>query len=67
MAWRLLAATGMRRGEALALRWRDVDLDAARVAVRRIVGVVKDKAPTGRRVRAPTGTRSASPAASPLR
>jgi integrase len=22
MRWRLLAATGMRRGEALALRWR---------------------------------------------
>ena len=43
MAWRLLAYTGMRRGEALALLWRDVDLDAARVAVRRSVGVVKDK------------------------
>ena len=43
MAWRLLACTGMRRGEALALRWRDVDLDAGRVAVRRSVGVVKDK------------------------
>jgi integrase len=43
MAWRLLAFTGMRRGEALALRWRDVDLDAGRVAVRRSVGVVKDK------------------------
>ena len=26
MGWRLLAATGMRRGEALALRWRDVEL-----------------------------------------
>jgi integrase len=43
MAWRLLAYTGMRRGEALSLRWRDVDLDAGRVAVRRSVGVVKDK------------------------
>jgi len=41
VVWLLLASTGMRRGEALALRWRDVDLDAATVAVRRSVGVVK--------------------------
>ena len=26
--WRLIAATGMRRGEALGLRWADVDLGA---------------------------------------
>src|SRR3954451_862502 len=45
MAWRLLAYTGMRRGEALALRWRDVDLDAARLAVRRSFGVVRTRAP----------------------
>src|SRR4051812_6239912 len=43
MGWRLLAATGMRRGEALALRWRDVDLDAGRLQVRRSLGVVKSK------------------------
>ena len=43
MGWRLLAATGMRRGEALALRWRDVDLDAGRLAVRRSIGMVKSK------------------------
>ena len=29
--WHVLAITGMRRGEALALRWRDIDLDAATV------------------------------------
>jgi integrase len=32
-AWRLAATTGMRRGEVLGLRWRDVDLDAGRIAV----------------------------------
>ncbi|MEX2375860.1 MAG: site-specific integrase [Dehalococcoidia bacterium] len=33
-AWRVAAMTGMRRGEVLGLRWRDIDLDAARIAVR---------------------------------
>ncbi|MEX2253370.1 MAG: site-specific integrase [Thermoleophilaceae bacterium] len=36
-AWRLAAMTGMRRGEVLGLRWRDVDLDAARISVRQAV------------------------------
>lgn len=31
--WRLAATTGMRRGELVALRWRDVDCGAARVTV----------------------------------
>jgi integrase len=43
VAYRVLAYTGMRRGELLALRWRDLDLDAGRVSVRRSVGVVKTK------------------------
>jgi integrase len=42
-AWRVLAYTGMRRGECLALRWRDVDLDAGAVSVRRSAGVVRNK------------------------
>jgi integrase len=33
-AWHLAAMTGMRRGEVLGLRWKDVDLDAARISVR---------------------------------
>ena len=33
----------MRRGEALALRWRDVDPNAGRIAVQRSLGVVRTK------------------------
>jgi integrase len=33
--WKMLLTTGMRRGEALGLRWADIDLDAGRLAVRR--------------------------------
>jgi integrase len=36
-AWRLAAMTGMRRGEVLGLRWKDVDLDAGRLSVRQAV------------------------------
>jgi integrase len=32
-AYHLAATTGLRRGELLGLRWRDVDLDASRLAV----------------------------------
>ncbi|MQA86681.1 MAG: tyrosine-type recombinase/integrase [Streptosporangiales bacterium] len=42
-AWYVLAMTGMRRGELLALRWRDVDLDAGTISVRRSVGLVRNK------------------------
>lgn len=42
LAWLLSSMTGLRRGELLALRWRDVDLEAARISVRRAVGVVKE-------------------------
>jgi integrase len=38
----VLAFTGMRRGEALALRWRDADLDAATARVRRSAGMIRN-------------------------
>jgi integrase/predicted RNA-binding Zn-ribbon protein involved in translation (DUF1610 family) len=33
--WRLLAMTGARRGEALGLRWDDLDVEAATITIRR--------------------------------
>ncbi|MCO6050642.1 site-specific integrase [Mesorhizobium sp. RP14(2022)] len=36
------ASTGMRRGEVLALRWRDVDFDALTLQVRQVVEETKE-------------------------
>lgn len=55
-AWWLLAMTGMRRGELLALRWRDVDLDDATMRIRRSVGVIKVKGEKNRVVEGDTKT-----------
>jgi integrase/predicted RNA-binding Zn-ribbon protein involved in translation (DUF1610 family) len=55
--WHTLAMTGLRRGEALGLRWQDVDLESGRLAVRRslvpegkTVAVHEPKTARGRRV-----------------
>lgn len=56
IAWQLLAMSGMRRGEALALRWSDVDFDGGYVAVRRSVGVVHVKGAPERLVEGTTKT-----------
>ena len=54
--WHLLAMTGLRRGEALALQWGDIDLEAGRLSVRRslvpegkTVAVHEPKTARGRR------------------
>jgi integrase len=54
--WILLATTGMRRGEALGLRWSDVDLDAGRARIVQtiiqtgnVVSVGEPKTARGRR------------------
>lgn len=51
--WRFLAMTGCRRGEALGLRWRDLDLDAGRATiVQTVVGsrvISETKTDRGRR------------------
>jgi len=43
LAWRMLAVTGMRRGELLALRWRDIDFDRGTVEVRRSLSIIQEK------------------------
>jgi integrase len=55
--WHLIAMTGMRRGEAIGLRWSDVDLENSRLSVRRAliptnreVVVSEPKTAKGRRV-----------------
>jgi integrase len=40
--WRLIATTGMRRGEALGLRWDDIDLSERRLSVNRTLVQVGD-------------------------
>ncbi len=39
-AWLFLATTGCRRGEALGLRWSDLDLDKNRAVFRQTVGAI---------------------------
>ena len=45
MLWRFLAMTGARRGEALALRWTDLDLDSEHptVTIARSLGLAADE------------------------
>lgn len=54
--WLVLLATGMRRGELLALRWQDCDLDAGTIQVRRSVGTIKAKGSRQQLVEGPTKT-----------
>lgn len=51
--WRFVIATGVRRGEALGVRWSDVDLDAGTVSLRRSRVVAG-----GRVVEGPTKTKA---------
>ncbi len=46
-AYVIAASTGMRRGEVLGLRWRDVDLQTRRLAVRQTITCVNYKIVVG--------------------
>jgi integrase len=41
--WLLMATTGMRRGEALGLRWSDVDLEVGRISISQTHVMVEQK------------------------
>lgn len=51
--WAILAATGMRRGEALALKWADADLELGRLAIRRAATTVNEKGEGSRTIVGP--------------
>jgi integrase len=46
-AFTLLALTGMRRGEALGLRWSDIDFDAFQIAIVQTVTAIEGKVVMG--------------------
>ena len=46
-AFTILASTGMRRGEALGLRWSDVDFDSSQIAIVQTVSTVNSKVVVG--------------------
>ena len=56
-AWAFLATTGCRRGEVLGLRWNDVDLDGASVAIRQQVIPLPKPGGVGREGRIVPGTK----------
>ena len=59
-AFHLAAHTGMRRGEVLGLRWRDLDLAAGRLSVRQAVIEIAYEVHLSEGRRTPAGARSTS-------
>lgn len=57
-AWAFLALTGCRRGEALGLRWADVNLDELSVAIRQQVIPLPKAGGVGREGRIVPGTKN---------
>lgn len=58
-AWAFLATTGCRRGEALGIRWSDIDLDAGSASIRQQVIPLPKASGVGREARIVQGTKGA--------
>jgi len=41
--WHFVASTGVRRGEALGLRWQDIDWEAKTAVIRQTIGAIRGK------------------------
>ncbi len=41
--WHFLASTGVRRGEALGIRWQDIDWETKTAVIRQTVGAIRGK------------------------
>jgi integrase len=55
--WVLIATTGLRRGEALGVRWQDLDLDERILRVRQSVVIYENK-PVMQEPKSPAARRS---------
>lgn len=56
--YRLALTTGMRRGELLGLRWRDVDLERQRISIRQSLGQDGNGRPTLQEPKTPASIRT---------
>lgn len=64
-AWLFLATTGCRRGEALGLRWTDVDLDIGNVVIYQTVSAIDHDLRTAPRRASPGRSGSTRPPSPP--
>jgi integrase len=60
------AFTGMRRGEVISLRWREVDFGASSIHIRESVSAGEDSTPKGRRARTVTMASQVAQVLAPL-
>ena len=63
--WRLMEATGVRRGEALGVRWQDIDFERQTVRIAQTVSTIGGKTEIIPRTKTLDGCRRAWPRVAP--